>query len=98
MPSIGTRKRLVRITRRALPETREAFAQGRISARRADQLLYLPVQEQLAELNRILTSQEDAARRRRIAATVIRQYVHSGKRDLVALRKDLQLALAPSTT
>ena len=94
MLSPGTKKRINRILKRAIPEVVRAYQEGRISARKADQLLYLSAQEQLAECKRILTAQEDAARRSRIAATVIRQYVHDGKRDLAGLRKDLQLALS----
>ena len=40
MLSAGQKKRLSRIARRATPEVQKAFAEGRISARRADQLLF----------------------------------------------------------
>jgi hypothetical protein len=94
MPSTGTKKRISRIARRATPEVQKAFTDGKISARRADTLLYLEPEQQLTELNHLLSVQEEAARRSRIAAEVIRQYVQCGKRDLVALRADLQLALS----
>jgi hypothetical protein len=48
---------------------------------------------QRAELARILSIGQNTAERSRIAAQVIKAYVDSGRRDLVALRKDLQLAL-----
>ena len=96
--SAGHRKRLSRIVRRATPEVQRAFAEGRISARRADQLLYLEPTQQLAELGRILAAQEESKRRSRIAALVIREYVQAGRRDLVSLKRDLQLALSSPTT
>jgi hypothetical protein len=86
-----------RISRRAGPEVRAAFEAGKISARRADALLYLEPQEQLAELTRLLSVREEAARRNRIAAAVIRKHVNAGNRDIVALRRDLQLALLSTT-
>ena len=64
-----------------------------ISARKADQLLYLPAEQQRAELARILSAQEDLARRSRIATQVIKAHVDSGRRDLAALREDLRTAL-----
>jgi hypothetical protein len=96
MLSAGQKKRLSRIARRAEPEVRAAFEAGRISARRADTLLYLEPAQQLAELHRLLSVQEARAQRARIAAEVIRQYVQAGKRDLVALREDLRTALSSS--
>jgi len=48
--SPGTRKRLSRIRRRAIPQVREAYENGQISAKRADLLLYLPAEQQAAEL------------------------------------------------
>jgi ParB-like chromosome segregation protein Spo0J len=97
MPSAGTKKRLSRIRRRAAPEVQAAFEAGKISARKADTLLYLPEEQQRAELERILSQKEDAVRRSRIATAVIREYVQAGKRDLAGLRKDLQLALSTPT-
>jgi hypothetical protein len=41
MHSKGTRKRISRIMRRADPSVREAYQNGQLSARKADQLLYL---------------------------------------------------------
>jgi len=60
-------------------------------------LLYLPPEEQLAELNRQLSVQEAAARRSRIAAEVIKAHVAAGRRDLVALEKELRTAISSST-
>ena len=94
MLSEGTRKRISRIARRATPLVREAFKAGKISVRRADQLLYLQPDQQRAELSRLLAVREEAARRSRIAAEVIRRHVNTGNRDIVALRRDLQLALS----
>jgi hypothetical protein len=45
-----------------------AYQSGKISARRAAQLLYLQPDQQRAELTRLLSIQEEAARRSRIAA------------------------------
>jgi|SRR6516162_5691596 len=97
MVSAGQKKRLSRIARRAEPEVQAAFEAGKISARRADVLLYLPPEEQLAELNRQLSVQEAAARRSRIAAEVIKAHVAAGRRDLVALEKELRTAISSST-
>ena len=65
-----------------------------ITARRADALLYLDPQRQLAELNKILSAREEAARRSRIAAEILREYMKRGCRDLITLRQDLESALA----
>jgi hypothetical protein len=92
MPSIGTKKRIARIRKRATPEVQRAFEQGRISARRADVLLYLPQEEQRRELAHILAAQQDAKRRSQVAAEVIKAHLAAGKRDLTLLQKDLQLA------
>ena len=94
MLSPGTKKRLSRIRRRACGEVQEAFAAGKISARRADILLYLPPEKQRAELERILSVQEDVASRSKIAAEVIRRHLALGRCDLHALRQDLKTALA----
>ena len=93
MPSEGQKKRLSRIHRRATPPVVQAYEAGKISARKADTLLYLEPDAQLAELNKILERQNEVARRSRITTKVLRDYVERGSRDLVALRKDLQLAL-----
>jgi hypothetical protein len=102
MLSKGTRKRLSRIKRRAVPEVQEAFSSGqeafssgRISARRADSLLYLAPEEQRQELARLLAAHEATEHRSRIAAEVVKSYVDAGRRDLVALERDLRLALSP---
>src|SRR5262249_45332077 len=75
MLSVGTKKRIARIRRRAIAEVLEAYQQGRISARRADILLYLPQDEQRAELGRILSLQEDTKHRNKIAVEVIRRHL-----------------------
>jgi hypothetical protein len=93
MLSPGTKKRLSRIRRRALPAVREAFERGEISGKRADLLLCLPEGAQAAELDRILRAQEEQARRSTIAARVIKEYVEAGRHDLVMLQKDLRHAL-----
>jgi len=97
MLSAGTKKRIARIRRRATREVIDAYEQGHISARRADQLLYLPEQEQREEIAHILAVQNNAAQRSRVAARVIKSYVERGCRDLVALRGDLKSALASLT-
>ena len=88
MPSAGQRKRISRIRPRAIPEVVQAFEAGKISARRADTLLYLPPDEQRAQLNALLAEQALIARRSRIAAEVIRKHLKAWRRDLLALRKD----------
>jgi hypothetical protein len=95
--SVGTRKRISRISRRAIPEVQAAYVSGKISARRADTLLYLPSEQQSVELARILAIQEQSAERSRIAAAVIQAHVGAGRRDLVALKNDLQFALSSPT-
>jgi hypothetical protein len=94
MPSEGTRKRISRIMRRADPSVREALQNGQISARKADQLLYLEPAEQRDAIARILAKREALARRSKLAAAVIKAHVAAGRRDLASLRRDLQLALA----
>ena len=96
MLSVGTKKRIARIARRAIPEVLEAYQQGAISARRADTLLYLPPAQQRAELDRILAAQQNGAERSRIAAEVIRHHVDAGRRDLAVFREDLKMALSSS--
>jgi hypothetical protein len=65
-----------------------------ITARRADRLLYLAPDQQLVELQRILSAREEAGRRSRVAAEVLREYLKRGCRDLIALRQELEGALA----
>jgi hypothetical protein len=97
MPSAGTRKRISRIRRRAIPEVAQAYKDGQISARRADVLLYLPPEEQLTELVRLLSVQEAAQHRSQVAARIIKAHVVAGRRDLMALQRDLQRALSNVT-
>jgi hypothetical protein len=97
MLSEGTRKSLSRIRRRATPQVQEAYRSGKISARRAAQLLYLEPSQQLAELDRILATQEKIRHRSRIAAQVIKEHLGRKSKDLVALREDLTRALCSST-
>ena len=82
MLSVGTKKRLSRIHRRALPEVVRVFEDGQISARRADQLLYLEPAQQLAQLQHLLSVREEARRRSKIAAAVIKAHIDSDRRDL----------------
>jgi hypothetical protein len=96
--SRGHLKRLSRIKRRAIAEVQEAFSAGQISAHRADTLLYLPPEEQRAQLNALLAEQADIARRSRIAAQVIKAHIDSGRRNLMALREDLRIALCSPPT
>jgi hypothetical protein len=65
-----------------------------ITARKADALLYLEADQQLVELNKILSIREEAERRSRVAAGILRDYSKRGCRDLIALRRDLEGALA----
>jgi len=53
-----------------------------------------PAGETTAGASQILTEREALARRSRIAAAVIKAHVDRDQRDLAALRKELQLALA----
>jgi hypothetical protein len=73
--SPGQRKRLSRIARRASPAVREAFERGQISARRADTLLYLSPDEQVARLAELLSQQDIKARTYQRAASVIDAYL-----------------------
>jgi hypothetical protein len=98
MASVGTTKRISRIMRRAAPEVREAFESGQITARCADTLLYLEPEAQRRQLARLLAAQEDAARRSRIAAQVVRKHLLAGRRDLVSLRQDLRRELNTQNT
>jgi hypothetical protein len=59
----------------------------------ADTLLYLPPEEQRAQLNALLAEQADIARGSRIAAEVIKAHIDAGRRDLRVLREDLRIAL-----
>lgn len=75
MPSRTTLQQLSRIRRRALPAVREAFERGDISASRAGILLYLPPDEQAAELTRRLNEAHEREDRHRLIATTIRGYL-----------------------
>jgi hypothetical protein len=72
----------------------QAYHQGLLSARKADELLYLEPERQLSELNKILSAREEAIRRSQVAANVLREYITRGCRDLIALRQELETALA----
>jgi hypothetical protein len=73
----------------------QAYHQGLLSARKADELLYLPPAQQLSELNQILSDRQEVVRRSRIAAGVLRDYIHRGCCDLIALRADLDAKISP---
>lgn len=97
MASPGQLKRISRIRRRAIPEVREAFERGEISAKRADLLLYLPQGEQAAELERRLSEAHEREARRRLVAESIRGYLDglNGRRvDLNELAQRIRKALA----
>ena len=70
-------KRARRIERRATPEVAAAYASGAISARRADTLLYLPVEKQKAELERRLSEARTREHKNRLVADTIRRYLDS---------------------
>jgi hypothetical protein len=74
----------------------QAYHQGLLSARKADELLYLPPLEQLEALNRCLAERTERQRRSQVTAKVLREYISRGCRDLIALRRDLETALAPA--
>jgi hypothetical protein len=85
--------RLSRVMRRASPDIQAAYEQGRISLRRADILLRLPLQEGTRQLASILERQNTIFTRSRVAVAVIQAHLASGRRDLNALRADLRRAL-----
>ena len=88
MPSAGQTKRISRIRRRAIPAVREAYERGDISAKRADTLLYLPADQQAAELERRLSEAHEREARHRLVAESIRGYLDglNGRRvDLYVL-------------
>jgi hypothetical protein len=98
MPEIspGQRKRISRIKRRAIPAVREAYENGLISARKADDLLYLPKREQAKELAAILSERETRERTAHLAAEAINSYLasNSGKVDLLELGQKIRGAIA----
>ena len=87
-----------RIFRRGSEAIRQAFEEGRITARRADILIHSDPIEAEVELAAILTKQERVARRSKVAAEVIRSHLQAGHRDLARLATDLRLALHDSQT
>jgi hypothetical protein len=66
---------LRRIERRATPEVLEAYRAGRITARRADILFYLPADQQAAELECRLSEAHERETRHRLVAEAIRKYL-----------------------
>jgi hypothetical protein len=96
--SSGHRKRLSRLRRRAEPEVLAAYEQGRISARKADELLYLSPAAQRQKISNLVAGQDELARRSKIAAQVIKAHIETGRRDLVGLKQDLIRALCSATT
>ena len=79
-----------RIFRRGSEALQEAYVNGNISARRADQLLHMEPGQAEAELAVLLERQEKIAVRSRVAAEVIRSHLASGRRDLARLATDLR--------
>jgi hypothetical protein len=95
MSSTTKAKRLSRIRRRGSPQLVAALDAGAISVRTADTLLYLPPDQQAAELNRRLQALQERERKSQTASTVIRQYLDSAPKqiDLEELRSLIQEAL-----
>jgi hypothetical protein len=94
-------QRLRRIERRAIPALKNALADGVISLRKAESLVRMPAQEQLDQIAGIIaakTLQEQIARRAQVAAAVIKKHIDANHHDLLALKRDLQLALSSPTT
>jgi hypothetical protein len=95
--SEGTRKRISRIHRRAIPAVREAYEKGLISARRADALLYLREAEQARQLSQLLERSEERKRTAVLAAETIDTYLkerNDGPVDLMELQNRIRQALA----
>lgn len=95
--SPGTRKRLRRVERRATPAVKTALANGQISPRRADTLLYLEPAQQEQELEKILVARTQAAGRAKRVVEIFKIHLAAGNRDLVKLRVDLRKALASTS-
>jgi hypothetical protein len=94
--SKGHLKRLSRIRRRAIPAVREAYANGLISARRADTLLYLAKSEQAKQLAALLTERETRKRTALLAAGTIEGYLKEradSSVDLFELQNRIRQAL-----
>ena len=88
-------KRIRRIQRRAIPEVIAALEAGQISVRMADTLLYLPSEQQRAQLDRRLQAAQQREQKSKAIAGVIRDYLDAHKQvDLEALRSLIQAALA----
>jgi hypothetical protein len=88
MPISGTKGRLRRIEKRALPELKQAIEAGFVTVRKADEMLYWPKAKQRAYIE----GQQQAFERRRAVGAAIRQYLDglSGRRpDLEELRRAL---------
>src|SRR5260370_41275195 len=92
--SVGQRKRLRRVELRATQAVKTALADGKISPRRADTLLYLSAQRQKEELDKILRAQTQGALRAKRAVEILGAHLATGSRDLVKLRGDLHQALS----
>jgi hypothetical protein len=95
--SPGHRKRLERIGRRADPSVKNALQNGFISARKADELLYLPPEIQQQKISDLLAEQTELARRGKLAVRVIKAHIDAGRHDLAGLGKDLLRELSTSS-
>jgi hypothetical protein len=71
----------------------EALRAGTLSLRRADTLLYLPLEEQHA----LLAAKANESHKYQLAARTIRRYLDEHQRvDLVELASQLRTALSPA--
>jgi hypothetical protein len=95
MSSTTKATRIRRIETRGTPQLLEAMRTGAISVRTADTLLYLPPDQQVAELNRRLQALQERERKSQTASMVIRRYLDSAPKriDLEELRTLIQTAL-----
>jgi hypothetical protein len=95
MGSTTKAKRIARIERRGSPELVDALRRGLISARTADNLFYLPTEEQRTQLERRLAAAREREGRSQLAAQTIRSYLDSAQRiDLAELQCRIRKALA----
>jgi hypothetical protein len=92
--SVGQKKRLRRVEKRATQAVKTALADGKISLRRADTLLYLSADCQAEQLDKILRAREQGALRAKRAVEILKAHLAAGSRDLVKLRGDLHEALS----
>jgi hypothetical protein len=92
--SVGQKKRLRRVELRATQAVKTALADGKISLRRADTLLYLSAAGQAEQLDKILRAQTQSALRAKRAVEILKAHLAAGSRDLVKLRGDLHEALS----